>query len=80
MLLVVHIGCLLLLAVLTACGGCRGVSTPEEDAARRDLSAVAVRYRPGDTRPRLPVLTAASGIDEYLRYAMFRSPAVEAAY
>lgn len=26
------------------------------------------------------MLTAASGIDDYLRYAMFRSPAVEAAY
>jgi outer membrane protein TolC len=72
-----YIAWILLLASLT---GCTGVPTPSEQAARRDLGAVAFRYRPGDAKPELPVLTTESGLEEYLRFAMLNNPRIEAAY
>ena len=60
--------------------GCKGISTPDERQARRDLDAVTDTYRPGQHRPELPVLTPDAGLSNYLAYALLNSPAVEAAY
>jgi len=71
---------LLLVPVMIFPAGCAGVPTQAELSKRKDLTRVAARYRPGDARPELPKLTEKSGIDDYLRYAMFNNPKVEAAY
>ena len=68
---------LVLLALLS---GCTGSQIQSERAARGDLAMVSSRYRPGDAKPELPMLTKASGIDDYLRFGMLNSPRVEAAY
>lgn len=60
--------------------GCTGAPTASERAARSDVASVSPRYRPGDAEPALPALTAASPLADYLRFAMFNSPRVEAAY
>ncbi|MEW6077912.1 MAG: TolC family protein [Thermodesulfobacteriota bacterium] len=59
---------------------CAGRPVPVEKTIRSDFSAVASRYRPGDAKPDLPVLSTRSGIDDYLRFAILNNPAVEAAY
>jgi outer membrane protein TolC len=60
--------------------GCRGVATNGERQARADARAVGESYRPRGQRPALPELTAQSGLDDYLRFAMLNQPQVEAAY
>jgi outer membrane protein TolC len=60
--------------------GCTGSPPASERAARADVAAVSRRYRPGDARPALPALTAASPLADYLRFATLDSPRVEAAY
>jgi outer membrane protein TolC len=60
--------------------GCAGVRTPVETAARKDLAKVAARYRPGDAKPELPRLTGASGLKDYLLFALLNNPRIEAAY
>ena len=67
-------------AVLIASTACAGSPTASERAARSDVAAISRRYRPGDARPVLPALTAASPLADYLRFAMLNSPGVEAAY
>lgn len=59
---------------------CSGAPIESERAARADVESVSSRYRPGDARPELPELTAATPLAEYLRYALLNSPRVEAAY
>ncbi len=66
------------LGILSA--GCTGRPVAGEREARADLDAVASRYRPGDSRPALPALTADSPLPDYLRYSMTNSPEVETAY
>lgn len=70
------LGCAALLALL----GCTGSPAASERAARADVAAVSQRYRPGDARPTLPALSAASPLADYLLFAMLNSPRVEAAY
>lgn len=70
----------LVAAVLLLCTGCTGRPIPSERAAREDLSKVTSRYRPGDAKPEMPVLTSESGIDDFLNYAMLNDPRIEAAY
>jgi outer membrane protein, heavy metal efflux system len=60
--------------------GCRGISTRGERQARHDLAGVASQYRPDQHKPQLPVLTPDSSLSNYLAYALFNSPGVEAAY
>ncbi len=60
--------------------GCAGIPIPEETAARADFAGVAVRYRPGDAKPELPELTTESRLDDYLHFAIFNHPEIEAAY
>lgn len=60
--------------------GCKGVSTSGERQARHQLAAVTDKYRPGQHKPELPVLTTDTGLSNYLAYALLNSPAVEAAY
>lgn len=69
-------------AVVTmmALAGCVGTPTATERAARTDIAAISRRYRPGDSKPELPALTAASPLADLLRFAMLNSPRVEAAY
>lgn len=69
-----------LLVMLTLLVGCAGTQLRTEKASREDLLNVAVRYRPGDAKPELPVLTEKSGIEDYMRFAMLNNPRVEAAY
>ena len=69
----------MLLALLVLIG-CKGIPTAGERAARRDLGAVADRYRPGGHRPELPVLMPDSGLSNFLAFALLNSPRVEAAY
>ena len=60
--------------------GCVGSLAPGEQRARDDLEQVRSAYRPGDAHPTLPLLTAASPLDDYLRFAVLQNPRVEAAY
>ena len=60
--------------------GCRGIQTPGEKQARRDLGAVAGQYRPTNGIPALPMLTPDSSLSNYLAFALLNSPAVEAAF
>ena len=60
--------------------GCSSLPSAGETAARRERTAVGAVYRPGDLKPALPVLTARSAPEDYLRYALLNSPTVEAAY
>jgi outer membrane protein TolC len=61
-------------------GGCKGIPTEAEKAARKQSQAVAATYRPNDQKPVLPVLTANSGLSNYLTFAMLNQPKVEIAY
>jgi outer membrane protein TolC len=61
-------------------GGCRGMSTKDERAAREDFSTVAKVYRPEGLRPPLPELNPQSGLSNHLLYALLNQPKVEAAY
>ena len=65
---------------LFAVTGCHGISTPGEKQARHDLSAVAGKYRSGNSRPVLPELTPDSSLSNFLAFALLNSPAVEAAF
>ena len=56
------------------------MSTPDERAARRDITSVANVVRPEDNKPNLPILTPEAGLSNFLAFAMLNSPAVEAAY
>ncbi len=60
--------------------GCKGISTPEERAARQDAQAVGQVFRPQETRPPLPKLETTSSLDTFLKFAMFNQPSIEAAY
>jgi outer membrane protein TolC len=60
--------------------GCKGIPTPGERQARRDLAAVTDKYRPHQQKPALPTLTPAASLSNYLAYALLNAPAVEAAY
>src|ERR1051326_2859020 len=76
------------LALLTGMGlvialgvtGCRGIPTRGEKEARQQIQTVSSTFRPGGTKPTLPVLTAESGLSNFLAYAMLNQPSVEAAY
>ena len=69
----------LLLAAL-ALSGCVGVPTRSEKSARQQAQAVAADYRPHGQKPALPVLTAESGLSNYLAFAVLNQPKVEAAF
>jgi cobalt-zinc-cadmium efflux system outer membrane protein len=60
--------------------GCKGIPTKAEKETRRQAETVAAGYRPQGTKPVLPVLTADSGLSNYLAFAMLNQPQVEAAY
>jgi outer membrane protein TolC len=60
--------------------GCRGVQTSGEKQARNDSKTIAGEYRPDHQRPALPELTPDSGLSNFLAYALFNSPAVEASF
>jgi outer membrane protein TolC len=72
----------LALIALTAslAAGCRGKPVAGELRARESLETVQRTYRPDGRRPDLPTLTASSGLDEYLLFAMLNNPSVEATY
>jgi outer membrane protein TolC len=76
LLLGASLGC----AASIAAAGCTGTATASERAARSDVAQVARRYRPGDARPELPLLTAASSLPDFLAYAVLNNQRVEAAY
>jgi outer membrane protein, heavy metal efflux system len=71
-------GASLALAFLVA--GCKGLPTHQEREARAELASQAAAYRPGGSRPALPVLTAESSLSNFLAYAFLNQPRVEAAY
>ncbi|MFA5206448.1 MAG: TolC family protein [Lentisphaeria bacterium] len=68
------------LAALLVIPSCATRRSADEQAARLDRETVGAAYRPGDHKPALPVLVAGSMPEEFLRYALLNSPAVEAAY
>jgi outer membrane protein TolC len=68
------------LALIVVLAGCKGVPAKGEKAARNQIERAAATYRPKDGKPVLPVLTAESGLSNYLVYAMLNQPVVEAAY
>jgi len=61
-------------------GGCHGIPTAGEKAAREQQRKTASSYRPQEKKPALPALTPASPLSNYLAYAMLNQPKVEAAY
>lgn len=75
---------LLLLATSLMAGlllaGCRGVAPADERAARSDAKTIEKVYRPSDQPPVVQLLATNSGLDDYLQFAMLRSPGIEASY
>ncbi|MBU6400696.1 MAG: TolC family protein [Verrucomicrobia bacterium] len=61
-------------------GGCKGVPTAGEKAARQQVQTVAAGYRPNDRKPLLPVLTPDSSLSNFLAFAMLNQPQVEQGY
>lgn len=68
------------IAAVVLATGCRGIQTAGEKSARHDLDAVTEKYRPGQHKPALPVLTADAGMSNFLEYAVLNSPNVEASF
>ena len=60
--------------------GCQGIPASGEKSARRDLGAVAGKYRPDKQPPVLPELTPDSGLSNYFLFAVLNQPQVAAAY
>jgi len=60
--------------------GCVGMRRAGERQAQRENAAVEKNYRPHGGQPTLPVLTADSGLDDFLRFALLNQPAVESSY
>lgn len=56
--------------------GCEGVPTASETAARTTLAEASEQYRPGGGTPALPTLGYDSPPEAFMRYAVFRNPAV----
>ncbi len=61
-------------------GGCKGIPTNGERAARQDLKAVGDAYRPQHQRPALPTLQTNASLSNFLAFAVLNQPQVEAAY
>lgn len=60
--------------------GCQGIPTSGEKSARRDLGAVAGKYRPDSQPPKLPELTPDSDLSNYLAFALLNSPTIAATF
>jgi len=60
--------------------GCNGIPTKSEKAARQQVQTVGADYRPHGHKPVLPVLTADSGLSNFLAYATLNQPTIESAY
>jgi len=60
--------------------GCKGVPTQGEKEARREVQSLTAQFRPEGRKPKLPELTADSGLSNYLAFALLNQPKVEAAY
>ncbi len=60
--------------------GCTGLPTRSERQARQQTQTLASIYRPQGERPPLPTLTTNSSLGDFLTYAMFNQPQIEAAY
>jgi len=71
------IGATVLLLLLS---GCKGITQPGERASRKDISTIREAYRPDDKRPALPQLTTNSPLSDFITYAIFNHPQVEANY
>lgn len=71
---------LIVIALPLVLAGCSGVPTPGEREARNVSREVGNNFRPSGGRPDLPVLTADSNLTNFLRFAMFNQPQVEAKY
>jgi outer membrane protein TolC len=71
------IGATVLLLLLS---GCKGITQPGERASRKDISTIRETYRPDDHRPALPQLTTNSPLSDFITFAIFNHPQVEANY
>jgi outer membrane protein TolC len=60
--------------------GCTGLRTTGEKIALQNQQTIERIYRPGGERPALPMLAAESPLSDFLLFAMFNQPQVEAAY
>jgi outer membrane protein, heavy metal efflux system len=60
--------------------GCKGLERKSEAAARRQLQTNSAAYRPNGRKPALPALTTNSSLGDFLTFALFNQPKVEAAY
>jgi outer membrane protein TolC len=60
--------------------GCKGIAVKGEKEARQQAQSVGDTYRPNGKKPTLPLLTADSGLADFLTYALLNQPKVEAAY
>jgi outer membrane protein TolC len=60
--------------------GCKGLPTASEKQARQQAADIAAAYRPSGNKPALPTLTANSSLQEFLTFALFNHPKIEAAY
>jgi outer membrane protein TolC len=69
-----------IVALLLLFSGCKGLPQPGENASRKQISSIAESYRPHAHRPALPALTAHSPLRDFLTYAMFNQPQIEANY
>src|SRR5262249_45559581 len=63
-----------------ALASCRGTTTQSEKAARQDLQAVGLTYRPENRRPPLPLLQTNASLASFLTFSILNQPQIEAAY
>ena len=61
-------------------GGCKGVPTDGERAARQDLDTVRSAFGADSYPKSLPVLNTNSPLSDFLQYSMLNQPSIAAAY
>lgn len=67
-------------AALLVLAGCKGLTQPEERAARTQLATESRSYLPGRNAPALPLLTTNSPLSDFVTYAILNHPELAANY
>jgi len=78
-----HESCAALLAAAVLCSlvvGCTGMRTQGENESRENVQAVLRKYRPHGNSPALPKLVGGGSPENFVRFAIYNHPQVEAAY
>ncbi len=67
-------------ALCVLLSGCTGIRTRGEIQSRENVQAVLDKYRPKGAAPTLPKLSSGGAPENFVRFAIYNHPQVEAAY